>query len=139
MALHDLLSRMERRTAETPETSCNPIGVSVKPPQIGACTHETPETSQICNCREEWPDFDIEAEIDPIEDPRQEARRLKVLAMLEAAPEAERAIFTDMEGDPEGVIVAMAIRGLATFEMLIERKRYDPAKLLLMIEECGTR
>ena len=72
MALNDLLSRMERRTAETPETSCNPIGVSAKPAQIGACTPETPETSQICNCREEWPDSDIEAENDPIDAPQVE-------------------------------------------------------------------
>lgn len=134
MGLDDLLATLERRESVTPVTPCYPQGVTAKPAQTEACTLVTPVTPQICNCREDWPDFDMEAENDPIDDPQQEARRLKLLAMLDDAPETERAIITDIEGDPEGVILAMAIRGLATFELLIERERYDPVKLLGIIE-----
>ncbi|WP_162888718.1 hypothetical protein [Dechloromonas sp. HYN0024] len=46
MALDDLLSKMEGRATDTPDTSCNPIEVSAKPPPNKACTLDTPDTSQ---------------------------------------------------------------------------------------------
>jgi hypothetical protein len=53
MALDDLLSKMEGRAIDTPDTSCNPSGVSAKPLQDKACTLDTPDTSQKCRA-EDW-------------------------------------------------------------------------------------
>ncbi len=49
MALADLLATMERRAAVTPETPCNPDGVTAKPLQHKACTPVTPVTLQKSN------------------------------------------------------------------------------------------
>ena len=46
--------------------------------------------------------------------PRGEARRQRVLAMLEASPGARYAVVTDTAAGPAAVIVALAIRGQAT-------------------------
>lgn len=53
MALADLLSRMEGRETDTPDTSCNPPEVSAKPLQDKACTLDTPDTSQNASA-EDW-------------------------------------------------------------------------------------
>lgn len=52
MALADLLTRLERRTA-TPDTPCNPGGVSAKPAPLKACTLDTHETPQNGNSESE--------------------------------------------------------------------------------------
>ncbi len=44
MALKNLLATMERRTAATPDTPCNPVKVSAKPAPILACTPDTRDT-----------------------------------------------------------------------------------------------
>lgn len=76
---------------------------------------------------------------DPLPDPAAEARRQRVLAMLEAYPEARYATLTDLESDPETVILALAIRGQASCELRIPRDLYDPFLLLDLIERhCGT-
>lgn len=46
MSLDELLTSLERRRAETPDTPCNPAEVSAKPAQTGACTPDTPGTPQ---------------------------------------------------------------------------------------------
>lgn len=53
MALDDLLSKLEGRATDTPDTPCNPIEVSAKPPPIKACTLDTPDTSQNVSA-EDW-------------------------------------------------------------------------------------
>jgi hypothetical protein len=70
---------------------------------------------------------------------QQEARRKKVIAMLEAAPGTQRAIFADTDTDPHNVIFAIAVRYPtgATCEMLIPKAKYDPWKLLELIERTG--
>ena len=68
-------------------------------------------------------------------DRQREARRQKVIAMLEAHPEIRRAILTEING--ENVIVTIALRHVATFEMLIPKARYDPWALLELIERQG--
>lgn len=57
MALADLLSRMEGRATDTPDTSCNPIEVSAKTAPNKACTLDTPDTSQNISA-EDWALFD---------------------------------------------------------------------------------
>ncbi len=70
---------------------------------------------------------------------QQEARRQKVIAMLEAAPGIQRAVFADTDSDPQNVILAVAVRHPtpATCEMLIPKAKYDPWKLLELIEQHG--
>lgn len=69
--------------------------------------------------------------------PATEARRQRVLAMLRESPAARYAVVTDTESDPDAVIVALAIRGRATCELLIPRNRYDGTLLLDLIERHG--
>lgn len=74
---------------------------------------------------------------EPEPDPRAEARRQRVLAMLEAHPGARYAALTDMQADPAAVIVVLAIRGRATCELRIPRDKYDGVLLLDLIEKHG--
>jgi len=64
-----------------------------------------------------------------------ESRRQKVLNMLIEKPESKRAYVTDATTDPDNVIITIAIRDLATFEMLIPKDRYDPFMLMELINE----
>ena len=67
-----------------------------------------------------------------------EARRLKVIAMLETAPDMQRAIFTDADSDPDNVILTVAVRACQqTCELLIPKAKYDPWRLLELIERHG--
>ena len=67
-------------------------------------------------------------------DRQREARRQKVIAMLEAAPGTRYAVLvTDASTDP--VVVAVGIREIATFEMEIPHKYYDGMALLELIEK----
>lgn len=70
-------------------------------------------------------------------DRQREARRQKVIAMLEAAPGTQRAIYTDTDSDPVNVILTVAVRNLATCEMLIPKAKYDPWRLLELVERHG--
>ena len=63
-----------------------------------------------------------------------ERRRATVLAMLEAAPGTRYAVhIADTATDP--VVVAVGIRGVATFEMAIPHMYYDGFTLLELIEK----
>lgn len=69
---------------------------------------------------------------------RAEWRRQKVIAMLNAAPGTQRAIYTDTDSDPHNVIVAVAVRACQqTCEMTIAKATYDPWRLLELIERLG--
>jgi len=70
-------------------------------------------------------------------DTQQNARRQKVLAMLEENSNKQRAVYADTESDQDNVILAIAVRHLATYEMLIPKEKYDPFRLLALIEQHG--
>lgn len=71
-------------------------------------------------------------------DRQREARRQKVISMLKAAPDTQRAIYVDTDSDPQNVILAVAVRACQqTCEMLIPKAKYDPWKLLELIEQHG--
>lgn len=55
MALADLLERLERRI-DTPDTPCNPGGVSGKPAPILACTLDTRDTPESINSESNTPE-----------------------------------------------------------------------------------
>lgn len=61
-------------------------------------------------------------------------RRRDVLAMLDENPDVRYAWLTDASAHPDRVIVALAIRGVASCELSIARHRYDPQKLLELID-----
>jgi len=77
----------------------------------------------------------IEKNIIDIAEVQAESRRKKVLNMLTEKPESERAYVTDTTIDPDNVILTIAIRDLATFEMLIPKDKYDPFMLMKLISE----
>lgn len=66
---------------------------------------------------------------------QRERRRLKVLAILAENPNTPRAIITDVESDPDNVILTIAIRDQYSFEMAIPRDKYDPFVILELISE----
>lgn len=69
---------------------------------------------------------------------QREARRQKVIAMLEASPDTPRAIYPDTTSDPLNVILAIAVRACQqTCEMLIPKAKYDAWRLLELIERLG--
>ena len=68
---------------------------------------------------------------------QRETRRQKVIAMLEAAPGTQRAIYTDTGSDPHNVILTVAVRHVATCEMLVDKTKHDAWKLLALVD--GTR
>lgn len=72
-----------------------------------------------------------------LEETQRERRREKVLALLAEKPGIQRAFLTDAEADPDGVILAIAIRGVASFEMLIPREKYDAFLLLELIQRSA--
>lgn len=71
-----------------------------------------------------------------IEETQREQRREKVLAILAANPNTQRAFITDPKTDTDNVIVTIAIRGQYTFEMIIPREKYDAFLLMELIEKA---
>ena len=74
---------------------------------------------------------------DTLPDPAAEARRQRVLGMLAERPDIRYAGLTETQSDPQAVILALAIRGVATCELRIPRAKYDPFLLLELIERHG--
>ena len=72
-----------------------------------------------------------------IEELKREQRREKVLNMLEERPEIQRAFVTDTESDRDNVILTIAIRGVASFELLIPKHKYDPFAVLGIIQKAA--
>ena len=68
---------------------------------------------------------------------QRETRRAKVLAMLQADPTLNRAYSVDSACDPDRVIVTIAVRGFATYEIAIPRAKYDPWQFLALYENHG--
>jgi hypothetical protein len=73
----------------------------------------------------------------PRPDPAIEARRQRVVAMLEASPGSRYAVLTDLDAAPSVVVVALAIRGQASCELHIPGDKYDGVLLLNLIEKYG--
>ena len=75
----------------------------------------------------------------PIESPDQskaEERRQQLHQRMAADDQGKKYFcLSDTEADPEFVILAMAIRGVATFEMRIPREKYDPFLLADVVKE----
>jgi len=67
-----------------------------------------------------------------------ESRHRELLDMMRADDQGKKYFYlTDTDSNPRFVILAMAIRGVATFELKIPRERYDPFLLMQAIREMG--
>ena len=62
-----------------------------------------------------------------------------MLKILDDKPDIQRAFITDSEADPKNVIVTIAIRNVASFEITISKSRFDPFLFLELIERGGTQ
>lgn len=69
---------------------------------------------------------------------QREARQNKVLTMLKENPDKQRAVYADAESDQNNVILTIAVRYLSTCEMLIAKAKYDPFRLMELIEQSGS-
>jgi len=59
-----------------------------------------------------------------------EARRLKVLALLQSNPESARVVIADAASNPNNIILTIALRDVATFGMLVDRAKFNPIEFL---------
>lgn len=117
MGLDNLLATLEKRGSVTPVTSVTLDDVTPKPAWIKACTPVTPVT-----CEKTI----TESEVD--------RRSMRALAMLDRCT-SKRAIFNTVVGDD--VILTVAIRGLGTCELAIPKAKFDPWRLLELVERHG--
>ena len=118
MKLSELIRKREVATA----TVATPATVApVTPPSVATVAGVAVATAK-------------DSKPETLEYQQQEARRQKVLAMLEAAPDTQRAIHTDTDSDPHNVILTVGVRNLATCEMLVPKAKYDPWRLLELVE-----
>lgn len=77
-----------------------------------------------------------EAVNDSLRNPAAEARRQRVLAMLAENPNIRRTVLVD-NPDTDPVLVSIAVRDVATFELAIPATRFDAFKLLDLIGHHG--
>lgn len=68
-----------------------------------------------------------------------EARRQRAIDLLEQQPDTQRAVVADSEADPDHVILTVAIRNIATFELMVSRDKFDPFLLLSLIDTHGSQ
>ena len=54
--------------------------------------------------------------------------------MLIASPGSLRAVYTDSDSDPKNIILAIAVRNVAVTEMTVPREKYDPFKMLDILD-----
>jgi len=70
------------------------------------------------------------------EEKAREIRRDKAFAMLEANPNSRRVVHTDTQNDKNSVILTIAVRNIAVTEMAIPREKYNPWKLMTVLDEA---
>ena len=70
-----------------------------------------------------------------LSDPAADARRQRLITMLAGDPGIRYAVATESAADPDAVILALCIRGLATGELLVPKSSYDPFKLMQLMDE----
>jgi hypothetical protein len=68
---------------------------------------------------------------------KQEERRQKALAMLDVDPMLKRVVHVDVDADRDNAILTIAIRHIATCEMLVPKERFDAWQLLALVDEMG--
>jgi hypothetical protein len=64
-----------------------------------------------------------------------EARKERVMALLQENPDAPRAIYADTDSDPLNVVLVTAVRHVAVSEMTVPRVKYDPWRLITILDK----
>ena len=76
--------------------------------------------------------------LETLKDRQREASRQKAISLMNESPGTPRGIFVDDQIDPENVVLFVAVRScMETCELLIPRPKYDPFKLLALVERLG--
>src|SRR5205814_5919235 len=70
----------------------------------------------------------------PLE-PLAAARGRWVLAFLDAHPNVQRAVRTDIDAEPGKVIVTIGLRGIGTGELEIPAEGYDAGALMALLDK----
>lgn len=68
------------------------------------------------------------------EEEKREARLRYALEILYADPNAKHVVTADTESEENDVILVIAIRGIAVFEMKISKDKYDPFKIMELVQ-----
>jgi Tetratricopeptide repeat len=71
---------------------------------------------------------------DPLLDPKADAKRRELLAMLTQEPGIHYSFATDDEREPDNLILAIAIRGKGMCEIRIPKSQYDRIAVLELIK-----
>lgn len=129
MGLDNLLATLEKRDSVTPVTSVTLDDVTLKPAWIKVCTSVTPVTAV-----NDITANDEAANIALPEPSAIDKRSMRALSMLNRCT-SKRAIFNTVVGDD--VILTVAIRGLGTCELAIPKAKFDPWRLLELVERHG--
>lgn len=118
-----LLDHSKRNGTVSPVASRNPMGLPEKPSRNNAVSPVSPVTLENASSGK-----------DPAVTVRRESesalRSDRVLATLAENPKLKRAIITDLESDPDNVILTIGIRDQYLFELLIPREKYNGFLLL---------
>lgn len=70
----------------------------------------------------------------PLPDPAMEARRQAVLSQLRDHPNVIRAVQVD-DPDTDPVLVAVAIRGVGSFELKIPKAKFDAERFMGLVDK----
>ena len=69
---------------------------------------------------------------------KNEKSRQKAIALMNSSPDTPRGIYVDDQIDPDNVVLFVAVKScMETCELTIPRAKYDPFKLLELIERLG--
>ncbi len=120
------LSRRGDKLIATPKASVTPEIVDL----LRANKSELLAALSPVTCNVASPDTD-----DPTPDPAAEGRRRRVLALLEAHPEAKYAAVSDMQAVPGFVLLTLAIRDVGTVDLLIPAAKWDGVLFLDLLEK----
>jgi hypothetical protein len=129
MGLEALLAKLESHAAPTLGTPRFADGVPMKPAPGKACTPGTPGTPKNDNAGSNARALTATE--------GQEARRQRVLAILEANPGFKYTVVTDTNADPGAVVVHIGIRDVGSGEIEIAEARYDGVALLALLERSS--
>ncbi len=69
-------------------------------------------------------------------DPAVEARRRRVVALLDQHPDWRYAVIVETSAEPALVVVHVGIRGRATGEVVIAQDRYDPVEFMRYLDRA---
>ncbi len=78
--------------------------------------------------------------IETLKDRQREESRQKAISLMNASPDTPRGIYVDDQIDPENIVLFVAVRScMQTCELLIPRAKYDPFKLLELVERLAVK